>query len=39
MKSIMGEEIAQPRTRPIRDAQHADDLLRLWTPHGRIAKR
>ncbi len=38
MKSIMSEEIAQPRTRPIRDAQHADDLLRLWTPRGRIAK-
>lgn len=39
-KSILSpQELAKPRTRPIRDIQIADDLLRLWTPRGRISKR
>ena len=32
-------ELAAPRTRPIRDVQVADGLLRLWTPGGRVSRR
>jgi hypothetical protein len=39
MVSILGEKVSLPRTKPIRDPKKADDLLRLWTPRGRIAKR
>lgn len=27
-----------PRTRPIQNTDHADKILRLWTPRGKIAK-
>jgi len=27
-----------PRTRPIQNVEHADRILRLWTPRGKIAK-
>jgi hypothetical protein len=37
-KPVLSEkELSKPRTRPIRDVQVADGLLRLWTPRGRIA--
>jgi hypothetical protein len=39
MESILGEKVSLPRTKPIRDPKKADDLLRLWTPRGRVAKR
>jgi hypothetical protein len=32
-------DLASPRTRPIRDPQVADRLLGLWTPSGRISRR
>ncbi len=39
-KSILSSrELNKRRTRPIRDVQIADALLRIWTPRGRIAKR
>lgn len=39
-KSILGlRELSKPRTQPIRDIQIADELLRFWTPGGRVAKR
>jgi hypothetical protein len=39
-KSVLSpQKLDKPRTRPIRDVQTADDLLRLWTPRGRISKR
>jgi hypothetical protein len=30
--------ISKPRTRPIRDVEAADAILRIWTPRGRKAK-
>ncbi len=38
-KVILGQETRLPRTKPVRDTKKADDLLRLWTPAGRIAGR
>ncbi|HHT9161985.1 MAG TPA: phospholipase D-like domain-containing protein [Candidatus Brocadiia bacterium] len=38
-KVILGQETRLPRTKPVRDIKKADDLLRLWTPGGRIAGR
>jgi hypothetical protein len=39
-RSLMrSDNLATPRTRPIRDVQVADGLLGLWTPGGRIARR
>jgi hypothetical protein len=36
---ILSNGVGQPRTKPIRDTTEADDLLSLWTPSGRIARR
>lgn len=33
------DEMASPRTRPIRDVLVADSLLGLWTPGGRVSRR
>lgn len=37
--SILGKQISQPRTMPIRNTEQADDLLRLWMPKGRISRK
>jgi hypothetical protein len=39
LNSILGKQISQPRTMAIRDTQQADDLLRLWTPKGRVSSK
>jgi hypothetical protein len=39
LSSILGKQISQPRTMPIRSTEQADDLLRLWTPKGRISRK
>jgi len=39
-KSCFGSGVSStPRTKPIRDAQVADELFRLWTPGGRVSRR
>ena len=35
---LSSQEISKPRTKPIRDIETADALLRIWTPRGRVAK-
>jgi hypothetical protein len=37
--SLFKTSKTKPRTRPIRDTEDADSLLRLWTDTGRISKR
>ena len=39
LKARLGIAMNTPRTRPIRDTKQADDLLSLWTPSGRVARR
>jgi hypothetical protein len=39
LKSILDVNLSQPRTMPVRDTQKADDLLRLWTPKGRVSRK
>ncbi len=39
-KAMLGlDSSSRPRTRPIRDAQIADDLLGLWTMSGKVSRR
>jgi hypothetical protein len=39
-RTVLGSGgMPSPRTKPIRDTQVADSLLRLWTPRGRVARR
>jgi hypothetical protein len=38
-KSLLGDALETPRTKPIRDVQIADGLLDLWTPAGRVSRR
>lgn len=39
LSSILGKPISKPRTMAIRNTEQADDLLRLWTPKGRISRK
>ena len=40
IKLLLGPKAAEsPRTRPLRDADVSDELLRLWTPGGRVSRR
>lgn len=39
LNSILSKQISQPRTMAIRDTQQADDLLRMWTPKGRVPSK
>jgi hypothetical protein len=34
-----GRQISRPRHALVRDREQADELLRLWTPSGRISRR
>jgi hypothetical protein len=39
-KSLLGSKgVETPRTRAVRDVATADELLRLWTPAGRVSQR
>ena len=37
--AVLSNSLNTPRTRPIRNTDEADGLLRLWTPAGRISRR
>ena len=37
--TVLSDALVKPRTKAIRVVTEADDLLRFWTPAGRIAKR
>jgi len=38
-KSVVSDSLNAPRTKPIRNTDEADGLLRLWTSAGRISRR
>lgn len=38
VKRFLSKDLKKPRTMAIRDIKQADELLRLWTPKGRIAR-
>ncbi len=38
-KHILSKDLKKPRTMAIRDTKQADELLRLWTSKGRIARK
>jgi hypothetical protein len=39
LNTILGKDLTQARTMAVRDTQKADDLLRLWTPKGRVSRK
>lgn len=39
LNSITSKTLKKPPSIPIRDIKQADELLRLWTPRGRIARK
>ena len=39
LNAILSKDLSQPRTMAVRDTQKADDLLRLWTPKGRVSRK
>lgn len=39
LNSILKTGISQPRTIAVRETSKADDLLRLWTPKGRVSHK
>ncbi len=39
LNTILSKNLSQPRTIAIKNIQKADDLLRLWTPKGRVSRK
>lgn len=39
LKSSLSKDLKKPRTMAIRDTKQADELLKLWTPKGQIARK